>query len=412
MLVALHGLGVEVMMAIRVALGVDQRPDEPNQRALRHLPPLPEVDWIVVAPYGFGDVAYRGIGTDDVLRVIDEVKTAYTIDDDRVVLSGWSMGGIGVFELGMRHADQFAALVALCGYSDVGLYGSSYTKRRSYERPIFEGERGVNYAENGKNIPLFVIHGTKDSPSNSLAFTDRYTELGYSLWLELPEAGHNVWSYAFEKGYMLGKLAGLRRVRWPRAVTHKVFGYRHRWLYWSRIDEIDDLSRFARVDAEVKADNLVEVKTDNVNRLQLAPGGGLVDARRALRVHIGGATLTVPPSPAATSAQATVRVRLQRKGGSWSVDTTPSPSPAATTWCWWAAPTRTWWSRGWPTACRSGWDASTSPPASGPTAAVTWAWRSSTPTRWPRCAPSRWWRPPAAPPCSMPCTCPGCNPTT
>src|SRR5439155_25634769 len=59
LVVALHGLGGEAMMAIRVALGLDQRADEPYLLPLRHLPPLPDLEVLIVAPYGYGDIAYR-----------------------------------------------------------------------------------------------------------------------------------------------------------------------------------------------------------------------------------------------------------------------------------------------------------------------------------------------------------------
>jgi hypothetical protein len=51
--------------------------------------------WIVVAPDGFGQVLWRWMGEEDVLRVIEDVQAHYNVDADRVVLGGLSNGGLG-----------------------------------------------------------------------------------------------------------------------------------------------------------------------------------------------------------------------------------------------------------------------------------------------------------------------------
>jgi predicted peptidase len=49
------------------------------------------------------------------LELIDQVGTECPIDSARVYLTGLSMGGFGVWSLGLRHPERFAALVPICG---------------------------------------------------------------------------------------------------------------------------------------------------------------------------------------------------------------------------------------------------------------------------------------------------------
>ncbi|MDC4223446.1 MAG: prolyl oligopeptidase family serine peptidase [Candidatus Manganitrophus sp.] len=45
-----------------------------------------------------------------VIAVIDDVRSKYHIDPNRVYLTGMSNGGIGTYLIGMFHADRFAAI--------------------------------------------------------------------------------------------------------------------------------------------------------------------------------------------------------------------------------------------------------------------------------------------------------------
>ena len=58
-------------------------------------PPFPNVDFFVVSPLARGSMGYQGIAEKDVYDVLDQVKTRFPIDEDRIYLTGASMGGGG-----------------------------------------------------------------------------------------------------------------------------------------------------------------------------------------------------------------------------------------------------------------------------------------------------------------------------
>ena len=47
--------------------------------------------------------------------MLDEVETAYTVDPNRVYLTGLSMGGYGTWSLACHQAERFAAIAPICG---------------------------------------------------------------------------------------------------------------------------------------------------------------------------------------------------------------------------------------------------------------------------------------------------------
>lgn len=58
---------------------------------------------------------YEVWNDDELLRLLQDVSQQFNTDPRRVYLTGLSMGGFGVWSLGVRHPDVFAALVPICG---------------------------------------------------------------------------------------------------------------------------------------------------------------------------------------------------------------------------------------------------------------------------------------------------------
>jgi len=89
--------------------------------------PAPEYGGaITLAPYGRGPTDYLYIGEVDVLRTIEEVKKDYLIDEDRVYLTGTSMGGTGCWTLAVHHPHLFAGIAPRAGNADYRAWQSRW----------------------------------------------------------------------------------------------------------------------------------------------------------------------------------------------------------------------------------------------------------------------------------------------
>jgi dienelactone hydrolase len=67
-------------------------------------------DYIQLELLGRTNCAYRWAGEADVLEAVAAAKRSYTIDENRVLLRGFSMGGSGTWHLGLHHPDHWAAI--------------------------------------------------------------------------------------------------------------------------------------------------------------------------------------------------------------------------------------------------------------------------------------------------------------
>jgi pimeloyl-ACP methyl ester carboxylesterase len=71
--------------------------------------------FIVVSPQCYAPV---GWDPETLYRLLTSVKKTYRVDNDRVYLTGLSMGGFGTWTLAMKHPEEFAALLPICGGGD------------------------------------------------------------------------------------------------------------------------------------------------------------------------------------------------------------------------------------------------------------------------------------------------------
>jgi poly(3-hydroxybutyrate) depolymerase len=218
LVVALHGAGSDHRHNLRRVFGLDNRPGETDEEASRNELPLPEVPAIVVAPYGRGELmGYDGLGEEDVLRVLADVRRAYNVDPDRVALTGLSMGGGGTWSIGLRHPDLFAALAPVCGVTDVRPRIKA-DERGDYDEAALEALSPPAFAENAAGLRVFIFHGDADPVvpvTDSRRMADRFKALGWLgksvTYTEYPGVDHHAWQKAYAGAELLRTLAGIAR---------------------------------------------------------------------------------------------------------------------------------------------------------------------------------------------------------
>jgi S-formylglutathione hydrolase FrmB len=83
---------------------------------------------VIVTPLGRGRSHYESWGEGDVMQVLDDATRRFSVDPDRIVLGGYSMGGLGVYRLATVHPDRWATLVTWAGATSefTGVWATSY----------------------------------------------------------------------------------------------------------------------------------------------------------------------------------------------------------------------------------------------------------------------------------------------
>jgi len=231
---------------------------------LRH-----ETDFIVVCPLARGTMGYQGIPEQDVYDVLADVERRYPVDQDRVYLTGISMGGGGALWLAETRPDLWAGVAALCADPMPG---------------------SDDLAGNLLNIPVRLYHGEIDTVvpvTLSRAGQRRLLDLGVSAgYFEYPSVRHNVWDLAYARGGAMEWFDGLRRERSPERVRFVTRSYQYSAAYWLRIDSLTP-GLLTSVDARRASNGDVNVTTANV--------AGFTILSRPAQVTIDGTAIRLKP---------------------------------------------------------------------------------------------------------------------
>jgi poly(3-hydroxybutyrate) depolymerase len=254
----------------------------------------PAVDGFVLAPYAHGNSFYRGPGEQAVMAALDWMTHNYPIDPQRVSITGVSMGGTGAAQLALRYAYRFAAAAPLCGYH------SFFVRRdlanvalRPWERDRMHHWSPASIAPNGRHLPMYVAHGTRDLPlDNSRVLVAAYRRLGYSMFDEWPETGHAVWKQTYAGARMWSWLSRHRRDPDPERVTLRTDALRYGALDWVRITALQSPGKMAQVDARFSGEHQVSATTEGVAEFELLRSEPRLRVNAPVTVQVDGQTLS------------------------------------------------------------------------------------------------------------------------
>jgi poly(3-hydroxybutyrate) depolymerase len=292
---------------------------------------------ILVSQAGYGEAGPRPAGRLDVMNVVQDVQSWLSVEPTRVTVTGFSLGGSVAFWAGLQHADLFAGAAPLCGYPNLeGYTNVRPVQKRPWEVQLLALEGVSAYVPNGRQLPLWMVHGRRDTPSRSEGIAERYRALGYPARLDVPDEGHDIWDEAYADGAILQWLAGRRRNPRPAEVSLRSGRHRTAALDWLRIDRFSSWGDMAELDGEVQArgkqrgsgeaarlEATVKVRTSKVDGFTLRVGRLPTGVGSGDRLEVDGQALQL------VSVDRDVHVG-RGADGRWALRSEPMPAAKRT----------------------------------------------------------------------------------
>jgi len=132
-------------------------------------------EFIIVSPQ-CPETQWWSVETLNVL--LNKVIKQYRVDENRIYVTGLSMGGFGTWAMAMEYPNRFAAIAPICGGGD------------------------PKKAHLLKNLPIWVFHGAKDEVvpvQRSQDMVDAIKEAGGNVKFTIyPDAGHDSWTETYD----------------------------------------------------------------------------------------------------------------------------------------------------------------------------------------------------------------------
>jgi dienelactone hydrolase len=278
LVISLHGAWSNHRLNLRRVFGKGNLAGETDMEATRYFPALRPVDFIVASPYARGTMGYQGVAEKDVLDVLADVKRRFPIDEDRVYLTGLSMGGGGTLWLGLTHPDTWAAIAPVCPAPPPGT---------------------EDLAPNALNTAVHFFHGDQDNMvpvEVSRTWHQKLVDLGTDVeYIEYPGVRHNAWDLAYKDGAIFDWFAKYKRNRFPERVRFVSKAYRYSSAYWVQLDGLTP-GTLASIDARFTGRNRIEVSTANLDGFTLKlEGHPSYSKRESIAVSIDGKKLELKP---------------------------------------------------------------------------------------------------------------------
>lgn len=289
-----HRLGMRRLFGVGNSQGYDfilpgNVPFENDVEASRYWPPFRPVDYIAAAPLARGTAGYQGVPEQDVYDMIDDLKARFNIDEERVYLTGLSMGGGGTLWLGLTRPDVWAAIAPVCPAPPDGT---------------------MELAGNASNLPVHLFIGDKDFLfQTATEWKGKFEETALRLdYAEYPGVGHNSWEWAYKDGFIFDWFSQFKRDLYPEKVSFTTKWFKYNSAYWLTIDDMIP-GKTATAEAKFTGLNAITVTVSGINAFTLRlEGHPQFNSSRKVSVNVNGKAFSVRSADA---------VSFMLSGGNW-----------------------------------------------------------------------------------------------
>jgi hypothetical protein len=230
-------------------------------------------DTFVLHPYGRLCNANKFVGEVDTFEALENVRKHYPIDENRISVRGFSMGGAAAWHLAGHYASLWAAASPGAGFVDTYIFQKISrlpTQPPWYVQKLWHLYDVTDYAANLFNCPVVAYSGEIDGQREAAELMNRaMSSEGINLVHIIgPKTAHKFEPKAKEE--VARRVDGLMekgRDPLPKKVRFTTWTLRYNNMAWITVDALDQHWSRARVDAEIVSPELINATTTNVSAL-------------------------------------------------------------------------------------------------------------------------------------------------
>jgi len=279
----------------------------------------------------------RFAGETDVFEAIEEVKKHYPIDEDRILVRGFSMGGASCWNFATHHAWRWAAAAPGAGFSEAAeflkVFQQEQVQPKWWEQKLWRMHDATDWALNLFNLPTVAYSGEDDRQKQAADIMEKaMADVGLKLTHIIgPKTGHKYEPGAkkeIEK--QVDAFAEKGRNPVPREVKFVTYTLRYNRMFWVTVDGLAQHWERGEVQAGWDAtDNSITATTKGVTALTLRFDAGKypLDAARAATVILDGQELAAP----SFGKDGSFAAHFRRDGLKWKSVSAAKPSGLAKT---------------------------------------------------------------------------------
>jgi dienelactone hydrolase len=244
--------------------------------------------------YGRYCNANKFAGEIDCLEALAHVRKHYPIDENRIVMRGFSMGGAACWQFAVHYAGLWAAAAPGAGFSETAdflkVFQNEKVQPAWYEQKLWHWYDATDYAANLFNCPVVAYSGEIDRQKQAAdQMAAALKKEGMTLMhLIGPKTAHKYEPKTKEElNRRIDSIVKHGRDAVPTRVLFHTWTLRYHQMLWLRLDGLEKHWSRAEVDAVIDEGGLL-IRTRNVTALTLKfePGSCPLDTLEKPKVAI------------------------------------------------------------------------------------------------------------------------------
>jgi dienelactone hydrolase len=244
---------------------------------------------LVLHIFGRTNNAYRWAGETDVYEAIEAVKRNYLVDDRRVVLRGFSMGGAGAWHLGLHDPSDWSSVEAGAGFTETIKYAKLVDPSEVIRKGLHIYDAS-DYAVNAFDVPIVGYGGENDPQMQASKNVEAaLVALGVPMKAEglltraegpdfLRVVGKGM-GHAVDKdsASLMKSFHDQRALKgsdpYPRKIRFATYTLKYNRVGWLMIERLQEHYKQAMIEAAIVGDTAI-VRTENVTAIAVARQAG------------------------------------------------------------------------------------------------------------------------------------------